>query len=143
MSRPGHHHNLRPSSRLGLTSTPTKAARSRRRVTMSTVSDALDVAAAASAAAGRLDAVEQSQLQMRNQLSGIAQQLQAGLGGGAGGRGNSGGAGSSSGGAGSSSGGANCGGAGDGASSGGAGGSTGSAMQRRQIDTSGLEKIAR
>ena len=60
---------------------------------MSTVSDALDAAAAvtAAAAAGRLDAVEQSQLQMTNQLAGIAQQLQALLGGGAGSSSNSGG----------------------------------------------------
>ncbi len=129
MSRLGHHHNLRPSSRLGSKSTPTKASRSRRRVAMSTVSDALDATAAASAAAtaavGRLDAVEQCQLQMTNQLTGIAQQLQALLGGDAGGSDNSGGAGSSSGGAGG----------------GVSGGSAGSAMERRRIDTFGLEKL--
>ncbi|XP_032785627.1 twist-related protein 1-like [Daphnia magna] len=98
---------------------------------MSTVSDALD------AAAGRLDAVEQGQIQMTAQLASIAQQLQTLLGGGASGSGSSGGAG------GGGSGGGAVGGGGSGSAGGGGsgGGAGGGITQRRRIDPSGFEKL--
>ena len=66
--------NLRSSSRSGSNSTSPGVVKSPRRIAMSTVSDALDVAKAATAAAeGRLDAVEQSQIHMTAQLTGINQ----------------------------------------------------------------------
>ncbi|KAI9560516.1 hypothetical protein GHT06_011451 [Daphnia sinensis] len=104
---------------------------------MSTVSDALGATAAATAAAGRFDAVEQGQIQMTAQLAGIAQQLQTSIGRGASGSGSSGGAGG-----GGSGGGVGGGGGSDGARGGGNGGGAGGGVtQRHRIDPSGLEKL--
>ena len=69
----GHHNNLRTSSRSGLNSLLMGEFQYPRRIVMSNAFEAPSAATeAAIATAGRLDAIEQNQIQISAQLTGIA-----------------------------------------------------------------------
>ena len=77
----GHHNNLRTSSRSGLNSLLMGEFQYPRRIVMSNAYEAPSATTeAAIATAGRLDAIEQNQIQMSAQLTGIAQHFQTLLG---------------------------------------------------------------